>query len=89
MLSREGRCVQRASVDEAYVDLTAEVDARLAGSVQADQLANTHVLGWSDSTDKSGEPLSISRLIAGAHHLTQQNIARKFCSAQNLTELHD
>ena len=51
VLSEFGRCVvERASIDEAYVDMTQEVNARLVametGKITTDQLPNTFVVGW-------------------------------------------
>lgn len=49
-------CVQRASVDEAYIDLTEAVEKRLASKakVTAAQLENTFVVGYS-SADNNNE----------------------------------
>ncbi|CAH1791744.1 unnamed protein product [Owenia fusiformis] len=58
VLCRFSDCVERASVDEAYIDLTEEVQKRLntAGndSVTLDKLPCTHVTGFEDAetTDK-------------------------------------
>lgn len=43
-------CVQRASVDEAYIDLTENVEQRITGlhRVQSSQLATTFVVGFTD-----------------------------------------
>lgn len=50
MLSRFSSCVERASVDEAYIDLTEEVEKRLSSlsqdTVTTDKLPNTHVVGY-------------------------------------------
>ena len=50
MISRFSSCVERASVDEAYLDVTDEVTRRLKvlGDAQIipDQLANTYVEGY-------------------------------------------
>jgi DNA polymerase eta len=49
VLSRFSNCVERASVDEAYIDLTEEVEKRLSSLSQdrvcLDKLPNTHVVG--------------------------------------------
>ncbi|XP_013420442.1 DNA polymerase eta [Lingula anatina] len=49
-LSKFCKCVERASIDEAYLDLTAEVEERLneIGNTRilASQLQNTYVVGW-------------------------------------------
>ena len=48
VLSRFCRCVERASIDEAYLDLTEEVEEKLrAGeAVTSSDLRHTHVVGW-------------------------------------------
>ena len=49
VLSKFSNCVERASVDEAYIDLTEEVEARLGllggDTVTVSQLPNTFVVG--------------------------------------------
>ena len=57
VLSQFSKCVERASVDEAYIDLTDEVNKRLQHITQvtADQLPNTHISGYDvemQSSDK-------------------------------------
>lgn len=44
-------CVQRASVDEAYIDVTEAVEQRISslGRVQPSQLATTFVVGFTDT----------------------------------------
>ena len=59
VLCQFGSCVERSSVDEAYVDLTELVDRRLAqmsDSMAAGLLPNTFVVGWEgeDKEDKEG-----------------------------------
>jgi len=53
VLSRFSDCVERASVDEAYIDLTAEVESRLSARqsvpVTQGELLNTHVVGHQDN----------------------------------------
>ncbi|XP_038046639.1 DNA polymerase eta-like [Patiria miniata] len=50
VLTQFSNCVERASIDEAYVDLTEAVHSRMAEmggeSVSVDMLPNTHVAGW-------------------------------------------
>ncbi|ELT99496.1 hypothetical protein CAPTEDRAFT_172544 [Capitella teleta] len=61
VLTGFSKCVERASIDEAYVDLTDEVHKRLAGmeenqEISPDWLPNTYVLGCEEEekcTDKS------------------------------------
>ena len=50
VLSRFSQCVERASIDEAYVDLTDEVNNRLSeyAELTEEQLKNTFVVGWED-----------------------------------------
>ena len=71
VLSHFERClVERASIDEAYVDMTQEVNARLVAmetcSITADQLPNTFVVGWEVEDDEKtginpGEPSHIHK----------------------------
>ncbi|KAH3851921.1 hypothetical protein DPMN_094408, partial [Dreissena polymorpha] len=60
VLSRFSDCVERASVDEAYIDLTVEVETRLAAlggaKVTEASLPNTHVAGH--DREKDGKTLS-------------------------------
>lgn len=44
-------CVQRASVDEAYIDVTEAVEQRISSLcwVQPSQLATTFVVGFTDT----------------------------------------
>ncbi|XP_035685289.1 DNA polymerase eta-like [Branchiostoma floridae] len=57
VLCKFSRCVERASIDEAYIDLTEEVMKRLEergpDSVTVDMLSSTHVAGW--QTDTAGQ----------------------------------
>ena len=68
VLSEFGRCVvERASIDEAYVDMTQEVNARLVametGNITTDQLPNTFVVGWeAEDRGKTGSNSSESTL---------------------------
>ncbi|CAG2063441.1 unnamed protein product, partial [Timema podura] len=50
-------CVERASVDEAYLDITRAVEKRLKEitEVQPSQLANTFVVGYSEAEDNDEE----------------------------------
>ncbi|GFT44880.1 DNA polymerase eta [Nephila pilipes] len=43
-------CVERASIDEAYLDLTELINVRMQedNRVSADQIPNTFVIGWED-----------------------------------------
>ena len=52
VLARHSDCVERASVDEAFIDLTAEVEKRLASGfiVTPDHLPNTVVAGLDKET---------------------------------------
>ncbi|XP_067681136.1 DNA polymerase eta-like [Haliotis asinina] len=50
VFSQFSQCVERASIDEAYVDLTQEVDARMrlmeGSKVVESQLEHTYITGW-------------------------------------------
>ncbi|XP_046543130.1 DNA polymerase eta-like [Haliotis rubra] len=50
VFSQFSQCVERASIDEAYVDLTQEVDARMrlmeGSKVVESQLEHTYIIGW-------------------------------------------
>jgi DNA polymerase eta len=61
VLSQFSKCVERASVDEAYVDLTDEVEKRLKENpaVLAEQLPNTHISGWEEEEDGAAEGQSL------------------------------
>ena len=50
-------CVQKASVDEAYIDITNTVDNRMKhlSEIQPSQLASTFVVGFCDSSNDEGE----------------------------------
>lgn len=55
VLSRFSNCVERASVDEAYIDLTEEVEKRMSSlsqdRVTLNKLPNTHVVGFNKQKD--------------------------------------
>ncbi|XP_061172523.1 DNA polymerase eta-like [Saccostrea echinata] len=57
VLSKFSDCVERASIDEAYIDLTEEVKKRMASTktqdVSMEQLPNTFIVGWGDDKDGS------------------------------------
>lgn len=57
VLSQFSKCVERASIDEAYIDLTDEVNKRLTHITQVtpDQLPNTHISGYDVETQSSDE----------------------------------
>ena len=52
VLCRFCKCVERASIDEAYLDLTEEVNQRLASAVDARALPNTHVVGYENEQER-------------------------------------
>ncbi len=58
VLQKFSNCVERASIDEAYLDLTDIVNAKMSEvdgtSVGPAQLPNTHVVGW-DGQDDIGD----------------------------------
>ena len=49
-MSQFSTCVERASIDEAYLDVTKEAEERLKSatfrSVTIDQVPNTFIEGW-------------------------------------------
>ena len=59
VLSKFSNCVERASVDEAYIDLTEEVEARLVtvggDIVTTSQLPNTFVSGYDDKKESESK----------------------------------
>ncbi|CAH1261726.1 POLH [Branchiostoma lanceolatum] len=65
VLCKFSRCVERASIDEAYIDLTEEVVKRIEergpDSVTVDMLSSTHVAGWqTDTVGQSSESEGIN-----------------------------
>lgn len=56
VLSNFCNCVERASIDEAYLDLTEEakklLTSQTSGSLTADQLSNTFVEGFGDDVEE-------------------------------------
>lgn len=50
VLSKFSTCVERASIDEAYIDLTEEVKRRIDSRPKQEQLQNTFIVGY----DKDG-----------------------------------
>ena len=60
VLCRFNACVERASIDEAFVDLTEEVNSRIkAGFVlTADKLPNTRIAGFEDGIESSDEAVA-------------------------------
>ena len=59
VMSQFSACVERASVDEAYVDITKEAEERLKSavsrSVTIDQVPNTFVEGWREEEREENE----------------------------------
>lgn len=57
VLSKFSDCVERASIDEAYIDLTEEVRKRMdtlgSDNISPEQLPNTFIVGWGDNKDGS------------------------------------
>lgn len=57
VLSKFSDCVERASIDEAYIDLTEEVQKRMdtlgSDNISPEQLPNTFIVGWGDNKDGS------------------------------------
>ena len=58
VLSKFSQSVERASVDEAYIDLTADVESRLAmlqgENINLSQLPNTFVVGYDEKLNNDG-----------------------------------
>ncbi|KAI9560794.1 hypothetical protein GHT06_011746 [Daphnia sinensis] len=50
-----GVCVERASIDEAYIDMTMVIEQTLLGytatDINVEELPNTHFVGWENGTD--------------------------------------
>ena len=61
VLSRFSKCIERASVDEAYIDLTSEVDRRMADmephSITTKHLQNTFVVADEFNRDSTNNGL--------------------------------
>ena len=59
VLSKFSTCVERASVDEAYIDLTEEIEARMTSPggdiVSIAQLPNTFVVGYDGKNETQSE----------------------------------
>ena len=55
MLSRFSKCVERASVDEAYVDVTDQVKRGILERVKPEQLLNTFISGYDDGAQHKGK----------------------------------
>ncbi|KAK3593446.1 hypothetical protein CHS0354_020211 [Potamilus streckersoni] len=62
VLSKFSGCVERASIDEAYIDLTAEVEERLKSlkswGITPDKLPNTYIVGY----DKAKEDQNMAEV---------------------------
>lgn len=56
VMSQFSNCVERASIDEAYLDVTKEAEERLqaagSGGVTIDSLPNTFVEGWAEEEEE-------------------------------------
>lgn len=62
VLSEFSSCVQRASIDEAYVDLTSVVNDYMSSNhnvITENDLPNTFVEGYSDQNSKSKYQLNL------------------------------
>ena len=57
VLSRFSPCVERASIDEAYIDLTEIINNRLEDytNLTAKKLENSFVIGWKKEPDGEQE----------------------------------
>lgn len=58
-------CVERASIDEAYLDLTGEVDKRMSDGfgVTADRLPNTIIAQYKPGREENDQSASLLLLI--------------------------
>ena len=57
VLSSFSQSVERASIDEAYVDLTEEVNKRLSQYIDlpSEELKNTFIIGWEEKKPNDDE----------------------------------
>ncbi|GFR09512.1 DNA polymerase eta [Trichonephila clavata] len=64
-------CVERASIDEAYLDLTEVINARMQNDIRvsADQIPNTFVIGWEDKENNKAAVESWLQTIYEEDHL--------------------
>ncbi|XP_065831259.1 DNA polymerase eta-like isoform X2 [Oscarella lobularis] len=65
VLSRFGGRMERASIDEAYIELTETVDEKMKemdGTLPVDQLTNTHVVGWDVGEKVEGDDKAVGVL---------------------------
>ncbi|GFY44293.1 DNA polymerase eta [Trichonephila inaurata madagascariensis] len=64
-------CVERASIDEAYLDLTEVINARMQNDIRvsADQIPNTFVIGWGDKENNKAAVESWLQTIYEEDHL--------------------
>lgn len=64
VLSKFSDCVERASIDEAYIDLTEEVRKRMdtlgSDNISPEQLPNTFIVGWGDNKDGNKRSQGVS-----------------------------
>ena len=57
--------MERASIDEAYIELTETVDEKMKemdGTLPVDQLTNTHVVGWDVGEKVEGDDKAVGVL---------------------------
>ncbi|KAG8197841.1 hypothetical protein JTE90_020118 [Oedothorax gibbosus] len=71
VLCKFSECVERASIDEAYIDLTEVVKSRMKDNsqVSVEQIPNTFVIGWKDADDQKGSLKSWLQTIYEEDHL--------------------
>ncbi|CAL1270242.1 unnamed protein product [Larinioides sclopetarius] len=71
VLCKFSDCVERASIDEAYLDLTEVINARMENDIRvtADQIPNTFVIGWEDKDNERGALESWLQMIYEEDHL--------------------
>ncbi|XP_071792528.1 DNA polymerase eta-like [Asterias amurensis] len=93
VLTTFSKCVERASIDEAYVDLTDVVHNRLEAlgreTVSVDMLPNTHVAGWDGKRkDEDGEEEKVEE-DGGTMDTLSPEDARRTGTLQWLDQLRD
>lgn len=72
-MSQFNACVERASIDEAYLDVTKEAEERLKSamsrSVSIDQVPNTFIEGWGEKEENEEEDEKKKKEKGLFHHL--------------------
>ncbi len=59
MFSQFSQCVERASIDEAYIDITRDVETRLemmkGSKLSGNELKSTYIVGWEKSNSATDD----------------------------------